>query len=543
MIGERAGERVCAVRGAPRLGRHVVGLARARPARPAARSRSSCCTSTPTDSPEAVARFEREARLLAGLAQPERRAAARPRASSRAGRSWCSSWSTAPTCASASAGGRRCRSPRRVAIARRRSRTASRPLTRAARPPRPEAGERPDRRRRRACCVADFGIARALEEPGLTQPGRVLGTGEYVVAGAGARPQASTHGPTSTRSACVLYEMLARAGRRSAAPASPTSPRATCATSRRRSPRLARTGPGRARRAGRCPAREAARRPARRRPRTCATGCGRSCSRSRRHRARWSRPRYASIRTTPSRAAGEYAGSTTGRRASGELAPWEDVTPSSMDFPLAPRPVEAPIEPAPYRRAAPAHARTPAPLRWVAVGALGVAVGARAAAALTGGDSPTTTAAATAAPSRRRRADDQRDARHRHTAGATDRAAPGEAQTTLAIFDPPPRGTTPRTTTRRSKAVDGDAPTFWETETYRNDPDLADGRRAASALIASVPHRAPISAVEVHHAGAGLHRRGLHVERARHRRRRWTGWKQAVEVHRSCGTRPRSASR
>ena len=29
-------------------------------------------------------------------------------------------------------------------------------------------------------CVADFGIARALEEPGLTQPGRVLGTGEYV---------------------------------------------------------------------------------------------------------------------------------------------------------------------------------------------------------------------------------------------------------------------------------------------------------------------------------------------------------------------------
>ncbi len=33
---------------------------------------------------------------------------------------------------------------------------------------------------RGAVRIADFGIARMLEEPGLTQPGRVLGTGEYV---------------------------------------------------------------------------------------------------------------------------------------------------------------------------------------------------------------------------------------------------------------------------------------------------------------------------------------------------------------------------
>ena len=58
-------------------------------------------------------------------------------------------------------------------------------------------------------CVADFGIARALEEPGLTQPGRVLGTGEYV------SPEQALGRKVDARSdlyalGVVLYEMLAR---------------------------------------------------------------------------------------------------------------------------------------------------------------------------------------------------------------------------------------------------------------------------------------------------------------------------------------------
>ena len=57
-------------------------------------------------------------------------------------------------------------------------------------------------------CVADFGIARALEEPGLTQPGRVLGTGEYV------SPEQALGRKVDARSdlyalGVVLYEMLA----------------------------------------------------------------------------------------------------------------------------------------------------------------------------------------------------------------------------------------------------------------------------------------------------------------------------------------------
>ncbi len=56
--------------------------------------------------------------------------------------------------------------------------------------------------------LADFGIARALEEPGITQPGRVLGTGEYV------SPEQALGRPLDARSdlyalGVVLFEMLA----------------------------------------------------------------------------------------------------------------------------------------------------------------------------------------------------------------------------------------------------------------------------------------------------------------------------------------------
>jgi serine/threonine-protein kinase len=55
--------------------------------------------------------------------------------------------------------------------------------------------------------IADFGIARMLEEPGLTQPGRVLGTGEYV------SPEQALGRPVDGRSdlyalGVVLFEML-----------------------------------------------------------------------------------------------------------------------------------------------------------------------------------------------------------------------------------------------------------------------------------------------------------------------------------------------
>ena len=67
----------------------------------------------------------------------------------------------------------------------------------------------------------------------------------------------------------------------------------------------------------------------------------------------------------------------------GELAPWEDVTPSSMNFEHGGGPIH--LESMPYR--VPASARENAgPLRWAAVLALGVAVGGIALLlALTGG--------------------------------------------------------------------------------------------------------------------------------------------------------------
>ena len=55
--------------------------------------------------------------------------------------------------------------------------------------------------------LTDFGIARILEEPSLTAAGRVLGTGEYI---APSRPPASrsTSGPTCTRLGVMLYQCV-----------------------------------------------------------------------------------------------------------------------------------------------------------------------------------------------------------------------------------------------------------------------------------------------------------------------------------------------
>ena len=84
--------------------------------------------------------------------------------------------------------------------------------------------------------IADFGIARMLEEPGLTQPGRVLGTGEYV------SPEQALGRKVDGRSdiyalGVVLFEMLDRPpavhrprlrGRRRPARARPGAVRRRC---------------------------------------------------------------------------------------------------------------------------------------------------------------------------------------------------------------------------------------------------------------------------------------------------------------------------
>jgi serine/threonine-protein kinase len=336
-------------------------------------------------------------------------------------------------------------------------------------------------------CVADFGIARALEEPGLTQPGRVLGTGEYV------SPEQALGRPVDGRSdlyalGVVLYEMLAGRPPFRGAGFADVAARHV----RDEPPPIDAARPGLPPGLAALLAALLAKSPDER-PQDAATV---------RTGLRSILTPIAGDAPSPVVAAAlrdaDDAEPPTGEYAAieeievGELAPWEEVTPSSMNFEHA-GPIH--LESAPYR--VPASAREHAgPVRYAAVGALGVAVGiAVILLALThgsssGGSSGTTLAAAatTAAPgtSTEIAAD---------TAGsgtATVAGQPLEVQSALT-FDPPP-GDGSENDDQAPNAIDGDAATFWETENYRSDPVLSKG---GVGLVLALPAREKVAAVEL----------------------------------------------
>jgi serine/threonine-protein kinase len=343
-------------------------------------------------------------------------------------------------------------------------------------------------------CVADFGIARALEEPGLTQPGRVLGTGEYV------SPEQALGRKVDARSdlyalGVVLYEMLA--GR----PPFRGSGFADVAARHVRDepPPI---GDARPNLPSGLPALIAAllaKAPAER-PQDAVTV---------RNGLRQILRPLAGPDPSPlveaalreggdaEPATGEYD-TVDGPSHLGELAPWEDVTPSSMNFDHG-GPIH--LESAPYR--VPASARENAgALRWAAVLALGVAVGVIALLlALTGGSgggggttiAATTTAPATTAPP----ATTTGTTTDTTATGAT--ATPLEVQTALT-FDPPP-GDGSENDDQAQQAVDGDAATFWETETYRSDPVLSKG---GVGLVLALQQRVVVAAVDLRTPAPGF---------------------------------------
>ena len=198
-------------------------------------------------------------------------------------------------------------------------------------------------------------------------------------------------------------------------------------------------------------------------------------------------------------ATGEYAVvDGDGPSHLGELAPWENVTPSSMNFEHG-GPIH--LESAPYR--IPASARENAgALRWAAVLALGVAVGVIALLlALTGSDNPPTTAAATTTGP----APTTAPATTVETEANTGTTATGPAATALEVqtaltFDPPP-GDGSENDDQAQQAIDGDAATFWETELYRSDPVLSKG---GVGLVLALPQRAQVAAVELRTPAPGF---------------------------------------
>ena len=74
-----------------------------------------------------------------------------------------------------------------------------------------------------------------------------------------------------------------------------------------------------------------------------------------------------------------------------------------------------------------------------------------------------------------------------------------EAQTALT-FDPPP-GDGSENDDQAQQAIDGDAATFWETETYRSDPVLSKG---GVGLVLALPERAEVSGVDLRTPGPGF---------------------------------------
>jgi serine/threonine protein kinase len=346
-------------------------------------------------------------------------------------------------------------------------------------------------------CVADFGIARSLEEPGLTQPGRVLGTGEYV------SPEQALGRKVDARSdlyalGVVLYEMLAgrppfrgagfadvaaRHVRDEPPPIGDARPNLPTGLAALISALLAKAPEDR--------------------PQDAATV--RTGLRQILQPLAASDPSpvvLAALRDDDDAepATGEYDTLDDGGPSHlGELAPWEDVTPSSMNFEHG-GPIH--LESVPYR--VPASARENAgALRWAAVLALGVAVGGIALLlALTGGsDGDSTDAAATTAARATTTApvttvETETDAA---TTATEPPATTLEVQTALT-FDPPP-GDGSENDDQAQQAIDGDAATFWETETYRSDPVLSKG---GVGLVLVLPQRGDVAAVELRTPAPGF---------------------------------------
>ena len=74
-----------------------------------------------------------------------------------------------------------------------------------------------------------------------------------------------------------------------------------------------------------------------------------------------------------------------------------------------------------------------------------------------------------------------------------------EVQTALT-FDPPP-GDGSENDDQAQQAIDGDAATFWETETYRSDPVLSKG---GVGLVLVLPQRTQVAAVELRTPAPGF---------------------------------------
>ena len=386
-------------------------------------------------------------------------------------------------------------------------------------------------------CVADFGIARALEEPGLTQPGRVLGTGEYV------SPEQALGRKVDARSdlyalGVVLYEMLAgrppfrgsgfadvaaRHVRDEPPPIGDLRPNLPTGLAALISALLAKAPEDRPQDAA-----------------TVRTGL-------RQILQPLAGPDPSPLVAAALRedddaepATGEYDALDGGAPSHlGELAPWEDVTPSSMNFEHG-GPIH--LESVPYR--VPASARENAgALRWAAVLALGVAVGGIA--LLLALTAPTTRRRRPPRrrrlrpppPPRRRRS---RPRRTRRRPQPTRPAQPLEVQTALT-FDPPP-GDGSENDDQAQQAIDGDAATFWETETYRSDPVLSKG---GVGLVLALPQRAQVAAVELRTPAPGLHRRHLHLgaRRAARLARRLGRRGTAARDHAHASSGSRSPSR
>ena len=78
---------------------------------------------------------------------------------------------------------------------------------------------------------------------------------------------------------------------------------------------------------------------------------------------------------------------------------------------------------------------------------------------------------------------------------------------TALTFDPPP-GDGSENDDQAQQAIDGDAATFWETETYRSDPVLSKG---GVGLVLALPQRGAGRGRRPPDTGARVHRRDLHV--------------------------------
>ncbi len=348
-------------------------------------------------------------------------------------------------------------------------------------------------------CVADFGIARAIEEPGLTQPGRVLGTGEYV------SPEQALGRKVDARSdlyalGVVLYEMLAgrppfrgsgfadvaaRHVRDEPPPIGDLRPNLPAGLSALISALLAKSPADRPQDAA-----------------TVRAGLRQILQHVAAAEPDPSPLVVAALRETDDAepATGEYDTlEDPGPSHLGELAPWEDVTPSSMNFDHG---GAIHLESAPYR--VPASARENAgALRWAAVLALGVAIGGIALLlALTGSDTTTgaadtTTAPAAATTTAAATTETEVDTA---TAATTEAAAAALEVQTALTFDPPP-GDGSENDDQAQQAIDGDAATFWETELYRSDPVLSKG---GVGLVLALPQREQVAAVDLRTPAPGF---------------------------------------